>query len=164
MTADAATSTETNNQGVEPPFDGTPEDKITFALDTERKVEGAMEVSPDNTIGYSDTTVEEPVSGNEQTSPILSMAKLEDLENFMDTLLDSELDDSTLASQNAAHITKLSVSQPLSDTQLMGELHKLNEKLLPSTSNCVITDGGKVKEKSVSTSKHFLHQEGNNRY
>ena len=66
---------------------------------------------------------------------ILSMMKLEDIENFMDTLLESKLEESILedASQNVGflHEAELSTARPITDVQLMDELNKINEKLLP---------------------------------
>jgi len=117
---------------------------------------------PDNTAVYSSTTAVETFSAKEN-GPILSMAKLENLENFMDTLLDSELDDSTLKSQNKTHDTELSIAQPLTDMQLMGELCKLNEKLLPSNSDCDVTGDGTVKEKSINAHKHIEHHSGDSK-
>ena len=167
--ADSSICTENSDKGDDPPHSSSaPEEDTVSTVDTERKVlyiEKAVEIAssePGNTVVYSSTTTVETVSEItvKENGPILCMAKLEDLENFMDTLLDSELDDSTLTSQNAAHDAELSVAQPLTDTQLMGELCKLNEKLLPSNSNC---DDGKVKEKNVNMHKHVQHREGDNK-
>lgn len=65
---------------------------------------------------------------------ILSMTKLEDIENFMDTLLDFKLEESSLdnLSQSVPHDAELSTAKPLTDVQLMEELYRINEKLSPS--------------------------------
>ena len=63
---------------------------------------------------------------------ILSMTKLEDIENFMDTLLDSKLEENIVddTSQNVVpHEAELSTAKPLTDVQLMDELYRINEKL-----------------------------------
>ena len=72
-----------------------------------------------------------PEYSNDQ---ILSMTKLEDIENFMDTLLDSKLEESSLddSSQSVPHDTELSTAKPLTDVQLMEELYRINERLSPS--------------------------------
>lgn len=76
--------------------------------------------------------------------PILSMRKLEDIENFMDTLLDSKLEEDSLndTSHGVPHETELSTAKPLSDVQLMNELHRLNE--ISSTSNHGDNDANKT--------------------
>lgn len=65
---------------------------------------------------------------NEQ---ILSMTKLEDIENFMDTLLESKLEGSSSGNslQNVPHDMELSTAKPPTDIQLMDELFRINEKL-----------------------------------
>ena len=72
-----------------------------------------------------------PEHSNDQ---ILSMTKLEDIENFMDTLLDSKLEESSLddTSQSVPHDAELSTAKPLTGVQLMEELYRINEKLSPS--------------------------------
>ena len=156
-----------SENGDEAKSSSTPEeDKVLTVADTVRNVvhvEETVQVvssEPDNTVIYSSTTTVEAFSEKavKESGPILSMAKLEDLENFMDTLLDSELDNSTLTSQTTTHDTELSVAQPLTDTQLMGELCKLNEKLVPSNLDCEVNGDGKVKEKSVDAHKHIKHE------
>ena len=95
--------------------------------------------------GYKETfTIENTIVSATDTLPpvdplsedtgdqILSMTKLEDIENFMDTLLDSELEENIAddTSQRVVpHETELSTAKPLTDVQLMDELCKINEKL-----------------------------------
>lgn len=81
---------------------------------------------------------------------ILSMEKLEDIENFMDTLLDSKLEENSLddSSQNVPHEAELSTAKPLTDVQLMGELYKLNDKLSLTPEHKSSTDSNGNKEDS----------------
>ena len=82
--------------------------------------------------GTSTDTVSPVGLDSEHSSDhILSMTKLEDIENFMDTLLDSKLEESSLddSLQNVPHEAELSTAKPLTDDQLMSELCKFNDKL-----------------------------------
>lgn len=87
---------------------------------------------------------------------ILSMTKLEDIENFMDTLLDSKLEESSLddPSENVPHETELSTAKPLTDVQLMDELFRINEKLsLKSVQKSSSNNNVNTKDKNDEVKK-----------
>ena len=85
-------------------------------------------------VSATDTTLPAHPLAERASDQILSMMKLEDIENFMDTLLESKSEESILedASQNIVfpHEAELSTAKPITDVQLMDELNKINEKLL----------------------------------
>lgn len=100
---------------------------VVSAEEEEHKETSTIE----NTVVTDTLTPIDPLS-EDTSEQILSMTKLEDIENFMDTLLDSKLEENIVddTSQNAApHETELSTAKPLTDVQLMNELCKINEKL-----------------------------------
>ena len=87
----------------------------------------------ENTVASAtDTLPSVNILSEDTDDQILSMTKLEDIENFMDTLLDSKLEENIVddTSQNVVpHETELSTAKPLTDVQLMDKLCKINEKL-----------------------------------
>lgn len=100
-----------------------------------------------------DRELPEELSSEHTNDQILSMTKLEDIENFMDTLLDTKYEENSLddALQTVPHEAELSTAKPLTDVQLMSELYKINEKL-SSTSECKSSIGSE-QDKSEEVDK-----------
>ena len=124
---------------------------VVSAEEEEHKGSSTIE----NTIVSATDTVLDLLS-NDTSDQILSMTKLVDIENFMDTLLDSKLEESCLddPSQNVVpHEAELSTAKPLTDVQLMGELYKIKEKLssTPEHSDNHKKDNNEEVEKRVDT-------------
>jgi len=109
-------------------------------------------INEDTMVSTNDRLLESSKCTSDQ---ILSMTKLRDIENFMDTLLDSKLEESGLddSSQNISHDAELSTAKPLTDVQLMGELCKLNEKLLSTSEHKSSNDSNANKSEKIEKAK-----------